>query len=147
MNTKERRSGVDVVHRCFPGGVSVLSVFSPEPLRVKLQGYQWISLASRVTKSHDQPGCAHVRWLSVHAQQVKVVIRYMHNTTAALTSTADSSACSILCAHSLYNMFMNVTSQSLLFFDFCDAHSRLQPWPILNKHLDHCSSKAGALFQ
>jgi hypothetical protein len=40
MNAKERRSGVDVVHRCSPeGGDSILSVFTWEPLRAKLQIY------------------------------------------------------------------------------------------------------------
>jgi hypothetical protein len=40
VNAKERRSGVDIVHRFFPeGGDSVLSVFSREPLRAKLQDY------------------------------------------------------------------------------------------------------------
>ena len=40
MTANERGSGVDVVHECFPErGDSILSVFSWEPLRAKLQDY------------------------------------------------------------------------------------------------------------
>ena len=47
MNTKERLFGVDVVQGCFPGvGDSTLSIFSWKPLRVNLQDYQRVSLAS-----------------------------------------------------------------------------------------------------
>ena len=45
-------------------------------------------------------------------------------------------------------VFMNITSQSLLFLDFPSALlSHLQAWLILNKQVDHCSLKAGMLFQ
>ena len=38
VTANERDSGVNVVHGCFPeGGDSVLSVFSSEPLRAKLE--------------------------------------------------------------------------------------------------------------
>ena len=38
MTANERGSRVDVVHECFPErGDSILSVFSWEPLRTKLQ--------------------------------------------------------------------------------------------------------------
>ena len=43
----------------------------------------------------------------------------------------------------IFYVFMNVTSQSLLFLDFCDALSRIQAWLILDKQLDHCSLKPG----
>ena len=44
----------------------------------------------------------------------------------------------------IFYVFINVTSQSLLFLDFCDALSCVQAWLILdNKQLDHCSLKAG----
>ena len=61
MNTKEQLSGVDVVRGCFPGGGnSILSVFSWEFLQANLQDYQRFSLASRLTKSRDQPECSMV---------------------------------------------------------------------------------------
>ena len=59
MTVNELEYRVAVVHRCFSErGDSILSVFSWEPLRAKLQDNLRVSLASQLIRSHDQPGCA-----------------------------------------------------------------------------------------
>ena len=56
MTVNELDSRVAVVHRCFSErGDSILSVFSWEPLRAKLQDNYLVSLASQLIRSHDQP--------------------------------------------------------------------------------------------
>ena len=65
MTAKERVSRVAVVHGCFAEGGNPFKTFSWEPLRIDLQDNLRVSLASYLTKSHDQPGCARAR---IHMQ-------------------------------------------------------------------------------
>ena len=59
VTANELDSRVAVVHRCFSErGDCILSVFSWEPLRAKLQDIEFLWLAIKLKQSRDQPGCA-----------------------------------------------------------------------------------------
>ena len=76
MTVNELESRVAIVHRCFSErGDSILSVFSWEPLRAKLQR---VFLASQLIRSHDQPGCAcaHIQPATPRAPQFGLKSNY-----------------------------------------------------------------------
>ena len=79
MTVNELDSRVAVVHRYFSErGDSILSTFSWEPLRAKLQDNERVSLASQLIRSHDQLGCARARiqLAALRAPQLGLKINY-----------------------------------------------------------------------
>ena len=72
VNAKGWHSEVDVAHRCFSEGGDSISKHLPlGALASEAAGLLTNSLASWLSKSHDQPGCA--RTLCAHAQGVMVI--------------------------------------------------------------------------